>query len=126
MRKPRRTAITWALTLFAENKTRAEMDEAVQASKGEREPRADAVRWLWLTSREWVNGKIGEGSNYEAIRIVLGKATDGEDAEYAPARRLALAEIEREGHTVPQVSGSRRSEKPLHGGPKARDLTGIM
>lgn len=125
MRKPRKTALTWALALFAENKSRAEMDNAVAASGGEQEPRAYAVRWLWLTSREWVTGKLTDGSNYETIRTVVGKA-EGEDGRFAPARLLALAEIEREAHVVPQVSGSRQTEKHLGSFPKSRDLTAIV
>ena len=103
--KPRREALTWALKLFREDKSRADMDSAIERSKKDKDPRAQAVRHCWTEGRQWVQEQIKDGKNYEEIKVVLDEADSAEDKRWAPVRRACLVEIQIEGHTRPQVSG---------------------
>lgn len=103
--KPRREALSWALKLFREEKSRADMDAAIERSQKDKDPRAQAVRHCWTAGREWVNEQLKAGKNYEEIKELLQAASSAEDKRWAPVRSACLAEIRIEGHTQPQHSG---------------------
>ena len=122
MRKPRKTSLTWALDLFATGKTRAEMDQAIEAAGGLKDPHAHAVRYCWHTGREWVNARLADGKDYESIAVLADKV-EGEDPISPAVRKAALEEIKRENHRIPQPSGSRSTRPKRLTTGKARSLS---